>query len=129
VVLIGVVNTMRMSIRERTREIGTNRAIGMQAGDVRAVFVMEVVILAFAACAVGIAAAYGLMALLSSITIDLRDNPFSMFFVNKHLYFFPTAGAIAANYLVIVAAAFIISFLTARRAARLRVADALRHYE
>jgi len=129
VILIGVVNTMRMSIRERTREIGTNRAIGMQRGDVRQVFVMEVVILAFAACAAGILLAYGLMALLSSITIDLRDNPFSMFFVNKHLYFFPTAASIIGNYVVIVIAAFLISFLTARRAAKLQVADALRHYE
>ncbi len=129
VILIGVVNTMRMSIRERTREIGTNRAIGMQRGDVRSVFVMEIVILAFVSCAVGIAAAYGIMALLSSATIDLRDNPFSMFFVNKHLYFFPRAGAIIANYVVILVAAFLISFFTARRAAKMRVADALRHYE
>jgi ABC-type lipoprotein release transport system permease subunit len=129
VILIGVVNTMRMSIRERTREIGTNRAIGMQRGDVRSVFVMEIVILAFVACAVGVAAAYGLMALLSTPTIDLRDNPFSMFFVNKHLYFYPTAGSIIANYVVILVAAFLISFFTARRAAKMRVADALRHYE
>jgi ABC-type lipoprotein release transport system permease subunit len=129
VILIGVVNTMRMSIRERTREIGTNRAIGMQRGDVRQVFVMEVVILALTACAAGILMAYGLMALLSSMTIDLKDNPFSMFFVNKHLYFFPTAGSIIGNYLVIVIVAFVIAFLTARRAAKLQVADALRHYE
>ena len=92
VILIGVVNTMRMSIRERTREIGTTRAIGMQRADVRSVFVMEIVILSVVACIVGILLAYGLMALLSSATIDLKDNPFSMFFVNKHLYFVPTAA-------------------------------------
>ena len=129
VVLIGVVNTMRMSIRERTREIGTNRAIGMQRGDVRQVFVMEIVILTFFACAAGVILGYGIMALLSSATIDLRDNPFSMFFVNKHLYFVPRAASIIANYLAIMVAALLISFFTARRAAQLRVADALRHYE
>ncbi len=129
VILIGVVNTMRMSIRERTREIGTNRAIGMQRGDVRQVFVMEIVILTFVACAAGVLLGYGIMALLSSATIDLRDNPFSMFFVNKHPYFVPQAGSIIANYLAILVAAFFISFFTARRAAKLRVADALRHYE
>ena len=129
VVLIGVVNTMRMSIRERTREIGTNRAIGMQRGDVRRVFVMEIVVLSFFACAAGILLGYGIMALLSSATIDLRDNPFSMFFVNKHLYFVPRAASIIVNYLAILVAAFFISFFTARRAASLRVADALRHYE
>ncbi len=129
VILIGVVNTMRMSIRERTREIGTNRAIGMQAGDVRSVFVMEIVILAFFACILGTLLAYGFMAILSSFTIDLKDNPFSMFFVNKHLYFYPTAASIVANFITILLVAFLIAFFTARRAARLRVADALRHYE
>jgi len=120
---------MRMSIRERTREIGTTRAIGMQRNDVRSVFVMEIVILTVFACVAGILLAYGLMALLASATIDLKDNPFSMFFVNKHLYFFPTARSIIANFIVIVLAAFLIAFFTARRASRLRVADALRHYE
>jgi ABC-type lipoprotein release transport system permease subunit len=129
VILIGVVNTMRMSIRERTREIGTTRAIGMQRNDVRSVFVMEIVFLSAVACIVGILLAFGLMALLSSATIDLRDNPFSMFFVNKHLYFFPTAGALVGNFVVIVLVSFVIAFFTARRAARLRVADALRHFE
>jgi ABC-type lipoprotein release transport system permease subunit len=129
VILIGVVNTMRMSIRERTREIGTTRAIGMQRGDVRSVFVIEIVILALAACVAGILLAYGLMALLSSATIDLKDNPFSMFFLNKHLYFLPTAASLIGNLVVIVLAAFLIAFFTARRAAKLRVADALRHFE
>jgi ABC-type lipoprotein release transport system permease subunit len=129
VILIGVVNTMRMSIRERTREIGTNRAIGMQRSDVRAVFVLEIVFLAVFACIAGIVLAYGLMALLGVPTFDLKDNPFSMFFVNKHLYFVPTVGAIIVNFLIIVIVSFLIAFFTARRAAKLRVADALRHFE
>ena len=129
VILIGVVNTMRMSIRERTREIGTNRAIGMQRSDVRSVFVLEIVFLAVFACIAGIALAYGLMALLGVPTFDLKDNPFSMFFVNKHLYFVPTVRAIVGNFLIIVVVSFLIAFFTARRAARLRVADALRHFE
>jgi ABC-type lipoprotein release transport system permease subunit len=129
VILIGVVNTMRMSIRERTREIGTNRAIGMQRSDVRAVFVLEVVFLAVLAAALGILLGFGVIRALSSLSIELRDNPFSMFFVNKHLHFVPTAAAIVSNFVVIVVIAFLIAFFTARRAARMRAADALRHYE
>lgn len=129
VILIGVVNTMRMSIRERTREIGTNRAIGMQRSDVRSVFVLEIVFLSFFACVAGILLAYGLMALLAAPTFDLKDNPFSMFFVNKHMYFVPTAGAIIGNFFIIVIVSFLIAFFTARRAAKLGVADALRHFE
>jgi ABC-type antimicrobial peptide transport system permease subunit len=69
------------------------------------------------------------MGLLSSLTMELRDNPFSMFFVNKHLHFVPTAAAIVSNFIVIVAIALLIAFFTARRAARMRAAEALRHYE
>jgi ABC-type lipoprotein release transport system permease subunit len=129
VILIGVVNTMRMSIRERTREIGTNRAIGMQRSDVRSVFVLEIVFLAVLSCVAGILLAYGLMSLLSVFTVDLKDSPFSMFFVNKHLYFVPTARDIILNFLTIVIVTLVIAFFSARRAARLQVADALRHYE
>jgi ABC-type lipoprotein release transport system permease subunit len=129
VILIGVVNTMRMSIRERTREIGTNRAIGMQRADVRHVFVMEIVFLTILACAAGILAGFGIMELLRIPSFELRDNPFSMFFVQKHLYFVPTASSIITNFIVITVVSFIIAFFTARRAAKLRVADALRHYE
>ncbi|HTP60206.1 MAG TPA: FtsX-like permease family protein, partial [Spirochaetia bacterium] len=129
VILIGVVNTMRMSIRERTREIGTNRAIGMQRGDVRSVFVLEIVFLAVLSCLVGILLAGGLMELLKAPTFDLKDNPFSMFFVQKHLYFVPKITTVVANFITIVLVAFLIAFFTARRAAKLRVADALRHYE
>ena len=34
VIVVGIMNTMWIAIRERTREIGTLRAIGMQRGTV-----------------------------------------------------------------------------------------------
>jgi len=49
--------------------------------------------------------------------------------VKKHLYFVPTAVSIVSNFVIIVLVAFVIAFFSARRAANLRVADALRHFE
>lgn len=129
VILIGVVNTMRMSIRERTREIGTNRAIGMQRHDVRTVFVFEVVFLAFFACVVGVLLGFAVMWLLSLATFDIPGNMFSMFLVKKHLYFLPTFKAVFFTFGVIMMISYFIAFRTARHAANLRAADALRHYE
>ncbi|MBN2354214.1 MAG: FtsX-like permease family protein [Spirochaetales bacterium] len=127
--IIGIMNTMRMTIRERTREIGTNRAIGMQRGAVRNVFVFEVLYLSLFACVVGTILGFGLIALFRLFTFDMSDNAFGMFLVKQHLYFLPSAFAIVFCFLFINGIALLVAFLTARRAANLRVADALRHYE
>jgi ABC-type lipoprotein release transport system permease subunit len=129
VILVGVVNTLRMSIRERTREIGTNRAIGMQRGDIRAIFVMEILFLTVIACLAGIVFAFILIGLFSLITIDMGDNPLSIILVKKHLYFLATPVMIFINLFVISLIATIIAYFTSRQAANLKVVDALRHYE
>lgn len=53
VVLTGVMSTMWISIRERTREIGTLRAIGMQRHKVLWLFLLEALILGFAGSSLG----------------------------------------------------------------------------
>ena len=54
---IGVLNTMIMSVFERTREIGILRAIGWRRGRVMRMILYESVLLSVAGAAVGIAAA------------------------------------------------------------------------
>lgn len=53
IIVIGVMNTLWMSIRERTREVGTLRAIGMPRSSVGAMFMIEAAVLAVAATATG----------------------------------------------------------------------------
>jgi len=128
IILVGVVNTLRMTIRERTREIGTVRAIGMQRGDVRWSFVLEVVLLAFFASLVGLGVGYLAMYVLSLPKID-SESMFTMFLVDKHLYFLPTVFDAVKNLAIILCIALFTSFFPANRAAKMSVADALRHFE
>ena len=46
--MIGILNTLAIAIRERTREIGTLRAIGMQRRKVLWLFVLETALLGVA---------------------------------------------------------------------------------
>jgi putative ABC transport system permease protein len=60
IALIGIVNTLMLSVFERTREIGLLRAVGMKRRQVRAMIRSEAVIIALFGGVVGIALAYAL---------------------------------------------------------------------
>ncbi|OGS33406.1 MAG: hypothetical protein A2293_03335 [Elusimicrobia bacterium RIFOXYB2_FULL_49_7] len=129
IILIGVINTLRMTIRERTREIGTLRSIGMQKKDVRNSFILETGLLSLFASLIGTLLAFLAMHLLSLFYFDVSDNPMGILLNNGHLHFLPTAAGIVGYNLLILAIAVITAFFPARRAANLPPAAALRHYE
>ena len=52
----GIVNTLLMSVQERTREIGLMKAMGMGAGRVFTLFSLEAVFIGFLGSAIGVAA-------------------------------------------------------------------------
>ncbi len=128
IILVGMVNTLRMTIRERTREIGTVRAIGMRANDVRASFVLEVALLTVLSNCAGIALAFVLMRILTLIPFDAYGM-MKIFLVDQRLYFIPTLGNCLRNFLLITSITFAAALLPSGKAARISVAEALRHYE
>jgi ABC-type lipoprotein release transport system permease subunit len=129
IILIGVVNTLRMTIRERTREIGTVRAIGMQKVDVRNSFLLETFLLATFSSIAGTIVAFVAMWVLSFIKLNAADNPLGMLLVQGHLYFLPAPIAIVGYNILILAIATATAYFPSRRAANLAASEALRHYE
>jgi ABC-type antimicrobial peptide transport system permease subunit len=129
IIVLGVINTLRMSIRERTREIGTIRAIGMQKKDVRSIFILETVSLTFFASIGGVILAFIVMGLLSLIKFNVVDNPMGILLLNQHLHFLPTVSGIIFNILFIILIAAATAYFPAKRAAKMSAAEALRHYE
>ena len=68
IALIGIVNTLMLSVFERTREIGLLRAVGMKRRQIRAMIRSESVILAVFGAVIGIVVGTGLgLALVSSL--------------------------------------------------------------
>lgn len=129
IILLGVVNTLRMTIRERTREIGTLRSIGMQKADIRNSFILETLFLSLFASLAGIIAGFAAMWLISRFTFNLQDNPFGMLLVNGHIYFLPSFWGIAANVMLIIAIAVVTAYFPAKKASNMSPAKALGHFE
>ncbi|KGE72740.1 ABC transporter permease [Spirochaeta lutea] len=125
ITMVGVTNTFRMIMYERVKEIGTMRAIGMQRGGVRKIFIYE----AFSLGTFGYFAGV-LLALLVSLVLGLfsipSDNAFSLFTLNGQLTFPMQIGSMIFNYLLIVGLTVLAASFPANKASKLQPADALR---
>lgn len=129
IILVGIVNTTRMNIRERTKEIGTVRAIGMQRKTVVRILIMEMEILCVLTILPGIFSAWGLMELISHIRIPSNDVNLSTILINGRLAFQSPIGLIAANMLLITLMSFLAVYFPVKKAVKKPVTDALGHYE
>ena len=121
---LGIVNTMIMSIYERTREIGTLKAIGASRGDIRAMFMLEAGILGFIGGITGLVLGWGLGRVLNRGIhwyIERNDLPIQgNFFVVT-----PTLALAALGFATLVGV--VAGLYPANRAARLDPLLALRH--
>jgi putative ABC transport system permease protein len=114
--LFGMVNTLVLSVFERTRELGMLRAIGMTRRQARRMIRHESVITALIGAALGLGLGVFLAALVTQALSDY-EVPMSI----------PIAS-LSAFTVVAIAAGIAAAILPARRASRLNVLDAL-HYE
>jgi len=111
--LFGIVNTLVLSIHERTREIGMMRAIGTPRSLVRRIVRYESVITALIGAALGLAVGFFLGVVT---TIALEDEGF--------ILSIPYITLIAFAVLAVIAGV-LAAILPARRASRLNVLEAL----
>jgi putative ABC transport system permease protein len=76
IAMIGIVNTLVLSVVERTREIGLTRAVGASRGQVRATIRWEALLIS----GFGLAAALGVGVLFGWVLVRmLRDEGFGVF--------------------------------------------------
>jgi putative ABC transport system permease protein len=125
IIMVGVTNTFRMIIYERTREIGTMRSLGLQRGGVRGLFLLEAVLLSLGGALIGLIAAF-LVALILSLINFGTDNQFFIILKNGHLFFKVLPAQIAGNIAVVGVLTLLAALIPASRAAKLDPAHALR---
>jgi putative ABC transport system permease protein len=110
---IGIMNIMLATILERTREIGTRRAVGARRGDIVRQFLVETILISFVGGVLGIVFGAGISRLIAWLagwsTIV-------------------TPGSILLAFLVSVTVGLVFGVYPAVKAARLDPVEAL-HYE
>jgi putative ABC transport system permease protein len=118
----GIINTLLMSVQERTREIGLMKAMGMSGGKVYALFSTEAVFIGFLGSAIGAIVAIGVGSLISSV---LATTLLSGLPGLRIMQFAPSSIAVIIGVVMLIA--FLAGTLPARRAARQNPIDALRY--
>jgi putative ABC transport system permease protein len=114
IAVLGIANTLALSVVERTREIGLLRAVGMNRRQVRAMIRWEAVMIAVFGATLGVVVGTGLGASMVATLAD--DGLGSIAIPGVQLAVWVAAGGLAG----VVAA-----FFPARSAARLDVLNAI----
>lgn len=125
ITMVGVVNTFRMVLLERIQEIGTMRAVGMQRGAVRSIFLMEATFIGLIGAVAGLALAAVAMVILGQVELQ-TNSPLQFFLDDGRLTFAVPPLTMVANVAILVVLSLGAAAIPARRAARLDPAVALR---
>lgn len=124
VVMFSVANTVSMSITERTREIGTLRALGLRQRNIGVLFVIEGVAMVAVGIVIGVALTYifGYAINAADITYVPPDSS-----VEAELRLVLLAKNLAGSAFTLIVMAILVSWVPAHRAARMEIVDALGH--
>jgi putative ABC transport system permease protein len=117
---IGIMNTMFTSVRERTREIGIMKAVGAKNSAVLSIFLVESGI-------IGLAGGLGgtILGVIFAKAIEMYGQVHPLFYFRAVV----SPGLILFGLIFSFIVGCLSGFFPARRAAKLKPVEALRHYE
>ncbi|TNF37326.1 MAG: ABC transporter permease [Deltaproteobacteria bacterium] len=126
IIAIGIMNAMLMSVRRRTAEIGTARAIGMTRSGVLAMFVTEALLLGLFASLLG--AALGALLANGIDAAQIQPPPMvSALLMSDTLHLSVDGGQIVRAVVVFTLVTGLAAVSPAIRAARLEPVTAIHH--
>ena len=127
IIIIGIMNTMWIAIRERTREIGTLRAIGMHRREVLWMFLLESTMLGLFATVAGVTAGAGIAAGLNALHLHVPTG-LQFFLMSPFLHISIHVSALVWSVVLITAVTAVAALYPSLRAARLRPVVAMSHF-
>jgi putative ABC transport system permease protein len=117
-VLLVMGNTMAMTVRERTKEVGTLKAIGFKRRTIAGLFLAEALLVATISAAIGIA---GSTLIFRSVDLGL--------YIPNFITFVPTGQTLAAAFVLAILVGVISVVYSVYRVSGLTIAEALRSTE
>jgi ABC-type lipoprotein release transport system permease subunit len=126
IIAVGIMNTLWIAIRERTREVGTLRAIGMQRTRVLVMFMVEALMLSLTATIVGALAASGICLLINSQNIR-SPEVVQMMLLTENWFLKVEPPSVAFAVLLITGCSMLVSLIPSFLAARMKPVTAMHH--
>jgi ABC-type lipoprotein release transport system permease subunit len=127
IIIIGIMNTMWIAIRERTREIGTLRAIGMHRSEVLWMFLLESIMLGLFATVAGASAGAGIAAGLNAAHLHVPTG-LQFFLMSPYLHISVHGSLWVGSVVTITIVTALAALYPSLRAARLRPVVAMSHF-
>ena len=124
----GIVNTMMMSVLERTREIGMLLALGMNKFKIFMMIILETFFLILAGCPIGILLAFATIGITNQTGINFSEfsEVYSSFGYSSIIYPTLTWNQFGNIVVLIILTALFSALFPARRALKLKPAESLK---
>lgn len=126
IISVGIMNSMWISIRERTREIGTMRAIGMQRLRVLSMFLIEAFTLSSLSTLLGTGIGLGFSWILNLSELKVPPGA-EIFLMSNTLKFSWDPGHVLSAIMVITFGTTLVSIIPSIHAARMKPITAMQH--
>jgi putative ABC transport system permease protein len=125
IIAVGIMNTMYISVRERTQEIGTLRAVGMSRIKVLWMIMLEALLLGFGASLLGAAVGAGIALGVDAAQFPVPVDAMKLVLLSDTIQMSVEAGQLAQAVLTFTLLTGLAALLPSIRAARMQPVTAI----